>query len=123
MYATSFWGVIDLLAILPVTSAGFQGAEVMLMIRFVRVLRVFRILGMNSYVTGLNKIAEALKRNSKKISVFLTAILILVTIFGSLMFVIEGQPVKVKDRQELKVDDRIWIGKYLIQRCPCHDSK
>ena len=54
----------------------------MLMIRFVRVLRVFRILGMNSYVTGLNKIAEALKRNSKKISVFLTAILILVTILA-----------------------------------------
>ena len=113
MYATSFWGVIDLLAILPsYLGLVFQGAEVMLMIRFVRVLRVFRILGMNSYVTGLNKIAEALKRNSKKISVFLTAILILVTIFGSLMFVIEGQPVKVKDRQELKVDDRIWIGKY-----------
>ena len=33
-------------------------------------------------------------------------------VFGSLMFVIEGQPVKVEDRQELKVDDRIWIGKY-----------
>ena len=92
MYATSFWGVVDLLAILPsYLGLVLQGAEVMLMIRFVRVLRVFRILGMNSYVTGLNKIAEALKRNSKKISVFLTAILI---------------------RQELKVDDRIWIGKY-----------
>lgn len=113
MYATSFWGVIDLLAILPsYLGLVLQGAEVMLMIRFVRVLRVFRILGMNSYVTGLNKIAEGLKRNSKKISVFLTAILILVTIFGSLMFAIEGQPVKVEDRQELKVDDRIWIGKY-----------
>ena len=117
MYATSFWGVVDLLAILPsYLGLVLQGAEVMLMIRFVRVLRVFRILGMNSYVTGLNKIAEALKRNSKKISVFLTAILILVTIFGSLMFAIEGQPVKVD--KSLKWVIVSGLGNTLIQKMP-----
>ena len=111
MYATSFWGVVDLLAILPsYLGLFFHGAEIMLVLRFVRVLRVFRILGMSSYVSGLNKIAEALKRNSKKISVFLTAILVLVTIFGSLMFAIEGQPVEVVDRHSLQTGDRIWVG-------------
>lgn len=111
MYAASFWGVVDLLAILPsYLGLFFHGAEIMLMFRFVRVLRVFRILGMNSYVSGLNKIAEALKRNSKKISVFLSAILVLVTIFGSLMFAIEGQPVEVEDTQSLQRGERIWIG-------------
>lgn len=98
MYATSFFGVIDVVAILPTYLALlFPGAEYMLMIRFLRVLRVFRVLGMNSYVQGSTMIWRSLVRSRAKIVVFLTAILILVTIFGAAMYTIEGRHVKIND--------------------------
>ena len=98
MYATSFFGVIDVVAILPTYLALlFPGAEYMLMIRFLRVLRVFRVLGMNSYVQGSTMIWRSLVRTRAKIVVFLTAILILVTIFGAAMYTIEGRQVKIND--------------------------
>ena len=98
MYATSFFGVIDVVAILPTYLALlFPGAEYMLMIRFLRVLRVFRVLGMNSYVQGSTMIWRSLVRTRAKIVVFLTAILILVTIFGAAMYTIEGRLVKIND--------------------------
>ncbi len=98
MYATSFFGVIDVVAILPTYLALlFPGAEYMLMIRFLRVLRVFRVLGMNSYVQGSTMIWRSLVRSRAKIVVFLTAILILVTIFGAAMYTIEGRQVKIDD--------------------------
>ena len=98
MYATSFFGIIDVVAILPTYLALlFPGAEYMLMIRFLRVLRVFRVLGMNSYVQGSTMIWHSLVRSRAKIVVFLTAILILVTIFGAAMYTIEGRQVKIND--------------------------
>jgi len=111
MYAFSFWGIIDLLAILPsYLSLFIPGAEYMLLIRSVRVLRIFRVLGMNSHVSGLNTIVEALVRNSKKIFVFLIAILVLVSIFGAVMFFIEGQPVRVENPNTLTKGQLIWVG-------------
>ena len=108
MYATSFFGIIDVIAILPTYLALiFPGAEYMLMIRFLRVLRVFRVLGMTSYVQGSTMIWRALVRSRAKIIVFLTAILILVSIFGTAMYSIEGHHVKVNDPSALQVGQRI----------------
>jgi len=91
-YATSFFGVIDLLAILPsYASLFFPGVHYLLAIRVLRVLRIFRILKLAEYVSEARVITSALRASARKISVFLLAILILVTIIGSLMYVIEGE--------------------------------
>lgn len=117
MYAFSFWGIIDLLAILPsYLSLFIPGAEYMLLIRSVRVLRIFRVLGMNSHVSGLNTIVEALVRNSKKIFVFLIAILVLVSIFGAVMFFIEGQPVRVENPATLSQGQLVWTGESVARQ-------
>ena len=111
MYATSFFGIIDVIAILPTYLALIlPGAEFMLMIRFLRVLRVFRVLGMTSYVQGSTMIWRALVRSRAKIIVFLTAILILVSIFGTAMYSIEGYHVKVEDPSALQVGQQVEFG-------------
>jgi len=91
-YATSFFGVIDLLAILPTyMSFLMPGVQYLLAIRFLRLLRIFRILKLAEYVSEAEVITSALRASAKKISVFLLAVLILVTIIGSIMYVIEGE--------------------------------
>lgn len=91
-YARSFFGVIDLLAILPTYFAVFIPATAyMVVIRLVRILRVFRILKLGAYIGEANVIVRSLKASRKKIEVFLCTILTLVVIFGSLMYVIEGE--------------------------------
>lgn len=91
-YATSFFGVIDLLAILP-SFAGFfvPGLHYLLAIRILRLLRIFRILKLAEYVSEARVITSALGASARKISVFLLAVLTLVTIIGSIMYVIEGE--------------------------------
>ncbi len=112
MYASSFFGVIDVVAILPTYLALlFPGAEYMLLIRFLRVLRVFRVLGMTSYVQGSTMIWQALVRSRAKITVFLTATLILVSIFGAAMYSIEGHHVRVEDPSTLKIGQKVEFGK------------
>ena len=112
MYATSFFGIIDVIAILPTYLALIlPGAEYMLMIRFLRVLRIFRVLGMTSYVQGSTMIWRALVRSRAKITVFLTAILILVSIFGAAMYSIEGRQVKVEDHTKLVVGQWVEVGR------------
>ncbi len=111
MYATSFFGIIDVIAILPTYLALIlPGAEYMLMIRFLRVLRVFRVLGMTSHVQGSTMIWRALVRSRAKITVFFTAILILVSIFGAAMYSIEGRHVKVENPADLRVGQRVEFG-------------
>jgi voltage-gated potassium channel len=91
-YATSFFGVIDLLAIVPTyISLLVPGLHYLLAIRFLRLLRVFRILKLTEYVAEAQVITSALRASTRKISVFLLAVLILVTIIGSMMYVIEGE--------------------------------
>lgn len=90
-YARSFYGVIDLLAVLPTwLSLFFPGAQYLLVVRILRILRVFRILKLTRYVSEAGQLMGALQRSSRKIFVFLFAILTVVTIFGALMYVIEG---------------------------------
>ena len=91
-YATSFFGVIDLLAIIPTYATLFlPGVQYLLAIRILRLLRVFRILKLAEFVSEAEVITAALKASVKKISVFLLAVLSLVTIIGSIMYVIEGE--------------------------------
>jgi len=91
-YATSFFGIIDVMAIVPTYASLFlPGAQSLLVIRMLRLLRVFRILKLTEYVTEARVITIALRASSKKISVFLLAVLSLVTIVGAAMYVVEGE--------------------------------
>lgn len=91
-YARSFFGVVDLLAILPTYLSLFvPGAEYFLIVRILRVLRVFRVLKLVAYLQEARTLMQALRASSAKIQVFLLAVVILVVIFGSLMYLIEGE--------------------------------
>jgi len=90
-YATSFFGVVDLLAILPTyLDLLIPGSQSMAVIRVLRVLRVFRILKVVKYVSETQILIRALRSSRRKIVVFLFGILSLVIILGSLMYIIEG---------------------------------
>lgn len=91
-YALSFYGLIDLLAIFPTYLSLFvPGTQYLLTIRVLRLLRIFRILKLTEYISEARVITTALRASRRKISVFLLAVLSLVTIAGSLMYVIEGE--------------------------------
>lgn len=90
-YATSFFGIIDLLAILP-TYLGifFPGSRYLVVIRILRVLRVFRILKLVQYIGEADHLMTALRASRRKVAVFLLTVLTLVVILGSLMYLVEG---------------------------------
>jgi len=91
-YALSFFGLVDLLAILPTYLSFFViGTQYLMTIRILRVLRIFRILKMAQYVEQADLIVEALAASRQKILVFLFTILTLVVIIGALMYLIEGE--------------------------------
>jgi len=91
-YAFSFFGIVDLLAILPTyLSLLIPGSQFFLVIRILRVLRIFRVLKLVKYVSEARLLGQALKSSRRKILVFLFTVLTLVVIFGSLMYMIEGQ--------------------------------
>jgi len=90
-YALSFFGIIDLLAFLPTYfSLLFPGSQYFLVLRILRLLRIFRILKLVQFLKEARMLMRALWSSGRKIAVFLFAVLLLVTIFGSLMYVIEG---------------------------------
>ncbi|OEE13825.1 ion transporter [Vibrio cyclitrophicus ZF205] len=90
-YATSFYGVVDLLAILPTYLAIiFPDASFMGVVRLLRVMRIFRILKLVRYLQDSNILLRSLLMARRKILIFFSTVGILVTIFGSLIFVIEG---------------------------------
>jgi voltage-gated potassium channel len=90
-YATSFFGVIDLLAVLPTYLAlFFPELYALIDVRVLRLLRVFRIFKLAAYVTEYQSLAMALAASRRKILVFLSAVLMLVLIFGTIMYVVEG---------------------------------
>lgn len=90
-YATSFFGVIDLLAIIPTYfSILFPGAQFLLVIRLLRILRIFRILKLVHYLREATELATALRSSRRKIVVFIFTVFTLVVILGSLMYLIEG---------------------------------
>ncbi len=90
-YALSAFGLVDLLAILPTYLAMlFPGANTLLMIRLIRILRIFRVLRLLQFLSEANVLARALRNSRRKIFVFFSLMLVLMTVFGSLMYVIEG---------------------------------
>ena len=90
-YARSFFGVIDLLAILPVYLSYFiPGAQSLLVIRSLRLLRVFRVFKMAHWLSEANYLIRAIRSSSRKIAVFLIVVVLLNVIVGSTMYLIEG---------------------------------
>lgn len=90
-YATSFFGVIDLLSILPTyLSILLPGSRYLLIIRVLRVLRIFRILKLIPYISEADVLRRSLLASRRKILIFLYTVLTLVVIIGSTMYVIEG---------------------------------
>lgn len=90
-YAFSFYGVIDFLAIVPTyLSLFFVGYQYLLVIRIIRLLRIFRIFKLTHLIKQANILKEALRASRGKIVVFLSAVLSLVVIIGSVMYVVEG---------------------------------
>lgn len=91
-YATSFFGIIDLLAIMPTYfSLLLPGSQYFIVIRILRLLRIFRILKLVQFLKEAQILVKALKSSGRKVAVFLFTVLLLVVIFGSLMYVIEGE--------------------------------
>jgi len=91
-YATSFFGIIDLVSILPAfLSIIFPGTHSLVVIRGLRLLRVFRIFKLASFMTQGQIIMRALKESRAKITVFVLFILLVVSIFGSIMYLVEGR--------------------------------
>ncbi|MHC4904981.1 MAG: ion transporter [Planctomycetota bacterium] len=90
-YTTSFFGIIDLLSILPTYLGIFIGGMTYLkVIRILRVLRVFRILKLGNHTKQADLLRQALYASREKIIVFLCFVLTLVVIIGALMYSIEG---------------------------------
>ena len=90
-YAFSFLGVIDLLAIIPTYLSLFVvGTHFLLVIRAIRLLRVFRVLKLVRYLTGTQMLVTAIKASKEKVFVFLTAVVTMAVILGTLMYMVEG---------------------------------
>lgn len=90
-YIFSFYGIIDLLAILPTyISLLVTGTQFLLVIRILRLLRVFRILKLDRFVGASGYLMASLKTSRHKILVFLSTVLSIVVIMGALMYLIEG---------------------------------
>jgi voltage-gated potassium channel len=90
-YATSFYGIIDVLSVLPTYfSLLVPGSALLLDIRILRLLRVFRIFKLTLYVEEFTRLGEALLASRRKILVFLSAVLMAVLVLGTVMYVVEG---------------------------------
>lgn len=90
-YMRSFYGVMDVLAVLPSYLVIFvPGASFLLMVRLLRVFRIFRILKLIRYINEANVLLRSLNQSRRKIMVFFGSLFILVTLFGSLLYVVEG---------------------------------
>lgn len=91
-YIFSFFGVIDLLAIIPTYISLFlPGTEYLIAIRVLRILRVFRVLKLVKYLNEAEYITKALLASRRKILVFLFAVFMIAIFAGSIVYVVEGQ--------------------------------
>jgi len=90
-YAFSFYGLVDLLAIVPgILALYYSDAQYLLIIRVIRMLRIFRVLKLGPYLKQAHYLLDALRGSKQKILVFLLCVCTLVTVFGTLMYVVEG---------------------------------
>ncbi len=91
-YAFSFFGIVDFLGVIP-TYLGLlvHGSRYLVAIRFLRMLRVFRVMKLSSYEGELRAMSVALKASRRRILVFLFFVLTMVVVLGALMYVVEGE--------------------------------
>lgn len=90
-YVTSFYGLVDLMAILPVYLSFFvANTQLLSVVRALRLLRIVRVLKLGRYLAEADFIGDALRASAAKIQMFLFSVLTIVLIMGTLMFVIEG---------------------------------
>ena len=90
-YVRSFFGIVDLLAVLPTYLAlFFPELHALIDVRVLRLLRIFRIFKLTAYVTEYQYMGGALLASRRKILVFLTAVLMIDLVMGTLMYVVEG---------------------------------
>jgi len=90
-YIKSYFGLIDLLSILPsYLGLVFTDTSYLLVIRLLRVLRIFRVLKLIAYINEAQVLIRAIFKSRRKIFVFFLVVLILAVIFGAMMYVVEG---------------------------------
>ncbi len=90
-YIFSFWGIIDLLSILPTFASIFiSGYQYLLVVRIFRLLRVFRILKLARFNKEAISLMKALKASMYKISLFLFFVVTIVVLLGTIMYVVES---------------------------------
>ena len=90
-YARSFFGVVDLLAVLPMyLSLLFPGAQIFLVIRLVRILRVFHVFNLAGYQGAAETLGSALRATRFTLTVFFVGLVSLVVFLGALMYLVEG---------------------------------
>ena len=90
-YITSFYGIIDFVSIIPTYLSLFLvGGQYLLVIRGLRLLRVFRVLKLSRYMGEASTLSSALKASRHKIAVFLWAVFTIVMIMGTIMYLVEG---------------------------------
>lgn len=90
-YALSFFGIVDLLTVLPSYLAiFFPELHVLVDVRVLRLLRVFRIFKLTAYLTEFTTLGFALRASARKILVFLSVVLMVVVIMGTVMYAVEG---------------------------------
>ncbi|CAM4178707.1 ion transporter [Vreelandella rituensis] len=91
LYLKSFYGIVDIIAVLPTWLALlFPGIQILVLVRMLRILRIFRVLGLFTFVGEAQLLLDALKRSLRQMLLFFCSIFMLVTLFASLMFLIES---------------------------------
>lgn len=91
-YVTSYYGIVDLLSVLP-TYLGlfFGGSHSLLVIRALRLIRIFRVFKLSRYLSEARALVIALRETRERVTVFLVVVLTMVLIIGSIMYLIEGE--------------------------------
>ena len=90
-YARSFFGIVDLLSVLPTYIALlFPETQALIDVRVLRLIRIFRVFKLTAYMSEYHALGYALKASVRKILVFLSVVLMIVLVMGTLMYVIEG---------------------------------
>jgi len=90
-YARSFYGIVDLIAVLPTyLAAFFPDAALLIDVRVLRLLRIMRIFKLTAYLVEYRVLADAMAASRRKVMVFLSVVVMIVLIVGTLMYVIEG---------------------------------
>ena len=90
-YIFSFYGIIDFLSTIPMYLSFFAGAHALVTLRALRLLRIFRILKIARYLGASNQLKDSIVASRVKIAVFLFAVVISSVIFGTIMYLVEGE--------------------------------